>query len=403
MAGLDRIVVVGASLAGLRAVETLRREGFGGRIQVIGDEPHRPYDRPPLSKEILTGKWEDAGKTALRAEDSYDELDAEWILGRGAASLDAKAREVVLADGERVGYDGLLVATGARVRMLPETPPLAGIHGLRTLDDSLAVRDALGQSPRVVVVGAGFIGAEVAASCRARGLEVGLVEALPVPLGRVLGDRMGEHMAAVHRDHGVDVRCGVGVEGFVGSERVEGVRLSDGTTLPADLVVVGIGVVPNTEWLEGSGVEIDDGVVCDATCAASVPGIYAAGDVARWHNPLYGESMRVEHWTHAVEQGMHAAENLLAGPDAAQPFSSAPFFWSDQYDVKIQMAGRPRASDETHVAHGQEGDARFVVLYGREGRLVGALGFNRARFIVQYRTMIRDGASWDEALEKAAG
>jgi NADPH-dependent 2,4-dienoyl-CoA reductase/sulfur reductase-like enzyme len=394
---LQRIVVVGASLAGLRAVETLRREGYEGELVVVGDEPHRPYDRPPLSKEILTGRWEPA-RTALAGGEQ--DHGARWLLGRRAVRLAAAERAVELDSGERIRFDGLLIATGARARRLPGTPELAGIHTLRTLDDALAIRAALAGSPRVCVVGAGFIGAEVAASCRARGLDVALLEALPVPLGRVLGERTGAWCAALHRDHGVDLRCGVGVAGFEGASRVEAVRLSDGTRIPADLVVVGIGAQPNTGWLEGSGLELGDGVACEATCATALPGVFAAGDVARWHNPIYGAPMRVEHWTHAVEQGIAAAENLLAGPDGARPFASVPFFWSDQYDVKIQMAGRPEPGDEVHVAHGKEGDERFVVLYGRRGRLVAALGFNRARFVVGYRAAIRDGAGWDATLAK---
>ncbi|NNL68273.1 MAG: FAD-dependent oxidoreductase [Myxococcales bacterium] len=396
---LERIVVVGASLAGLRAVETLRREGFSGQLTVIGDEPHRPYDRPPLSKEILTGKWELA-RTALPGAD--EDHDADWRLGARAERLDAGAREVVLDSGERIGFDGLLIATGARVRRLPETPPLAGIHGLRTLDDASALRAELEGVPRVCVVGAGFIGAEVAASCRARGLEVSLVEALPVPLGRVLGERTGQHCADLHRNHGVTLHTGVGVEGFEGSDRVEAVRLADGTRIPADVVVVGIGVQPNTEWLADTGLDLSDGVLCDATCATSIPGVFAAGDVARAASPVLGAAVRIEHWTHAVEQGVAAAENLLAGA-GAQPFASVPFFWSDQYGTKIQMAGRPAPSDDTFVAHGKEGDERFVVLYGRDGRLVAALGFNRARFIVGYRRAIAEGAGWDETLAGLTG
>jgi NADPH-dependent 2,4-dienoyl-CoA reductase/sulfur reductase-like enzyme len=363
---------------------------------VVGDEPHRPYDRPPLSKEILSGKWE-AARTALAGGEQ--DHGARWRLGRRAVRLHAAERTVELDTGERVGFDGLLIATGARPRRLPGTPALPGIHVLRTLDDALAIRTDLEGGPRVCVVGAGFIGAEVAASCRARGLDVTLLEALPVPLGRVLGERTGAFCAALHRDHGVDLRCGVGVAGFAGASRVEEVRLSDGTRIPADLVVIGIGVEPNTGWLAGSGLDLSDGVACDATCATKLPGVFAAGDVARWHNPAYGQSMRVEHWTNAVEQGIAAAENLLAGA-GARPFASVPFFWSDQYDVKIQMAGRPAPDDEVRVAHGQEGEPRFVVLYGRRGRLVAALGFNRASLVVRYRAAIRDGAGWDETLAK---
>ncbi len=395
---MERIVVVGASLAGLRAVETLRREGFDGEIVVIGDEARRPYDRPPLSKQILTGEWE-PDRTALPG--SEEDHGAEWRLGRPAESLDADERCVVLAGGERVPFDKLLIATGARARALPGAPDLAGIHTLRTLDDALAVRAGLEGSPRVCVVGAGFIGAEVASSCRARGLEVSLVEALPVPLGRVLGDEPGEYCARLHRDNGVDLHVGVGVEGFEGEGRVEAVRLANGTRIAADVVVVGIGVEPNTEWLAGSGVAVEDGVVCDAQCRTTLPGVYAAGDVARAESPLLGGAIRVEHWTHAVEQGIAAAESLLAG-DAAERFSAVPFFWSDQYGVKIQMAGRPSPGDETAVVHGNLGDERFVVLYGREGRLVAALGFNRARYIVGYRRSIGEGVSFADTVAKAS-
>ena len=395
---MERIVVVGASLAGLRAVETLRREGFDGEIVVIGDEARRPYDRPPLSKQILTGEWE-PDRTALPG--SEEDHGAEWRLGTPAESLDADERCVVLAGGERVPFDKLLIATGARARALPGAPDLAGIHTLRTLDDALAVRAGLEGSPRVCVVGAGFIGAEVASSCRARGLEVSLVEALPVPLGRVLGDEPGEYCARLHRDNGVDLHVGVGVEGFEGEGRVEAVRLANGTRIAADVVVVGIGVEPNTEWLAGSGVAVEDGIVCDAQCRTTLPGVYAAGDVARAESPLLGGAIRVEHWTHAVEQGIAAAESLLAG-DAAEPFSAVPFFWSDQYGVKIQMAGRPSPGGETAVVHGNLGDERFVVLYGREGRLVAALGFNRARYIVGYRRSIGEGVSFADTVAKAS-
>jgi 3-phenylpropionate/trans-cinnamate dioxygenase ferredoxin reductase subunit len=396
------IAVIGGSLAGLRGAEALRREGFSGRLVFVGAERHLPYDRPPLSKEVLRGTRE-PDRIQLAKPEKFDALELDLRLGRRAARLDLAGREVILDDGERVAWDGLLIATGATPRALPGTPPLAGIHTLRTLDDCLAIRADLERGPRVAVVGAGFIGAEVAATCRQRGLDVALVEALDTPLAGAIPTRIGEVCAAVHRDHGVDLRTGVGVAGFEGGERVERVRLSDGSTIEADVVVVGIGVTPETGWLESSGLELDDGVVCDQTCAASAPGVVAAGDVARWHNPLFGVSMRVEHWTHAVEQGEAAARRLLASDEEALPYAPAPFVWSDQYDMKIQSAGAFTPKDEMYVAHGSLDERRFVALFGRGDRLVGALAFDRVRQLLAYRRMIREGVSWDDALAHAGG
>ena len=393
---LRTIAVAGASLAGLRAVETLRREGFDGRLVLIGAEPHLPYDRPPLSKQLLRGEWE-PDKIALRRAD-YDELDLDLRLGTRATALDPGARRVTLDDGSQLEYDGLVIATGAAPRVLRGTPDLEGIHLLRTLDDALAIRDALGREPRVCVVGAGFIGAEVAASARSLGLEVSMVDPLPVPCQRGVGAQMGELLADLHRDHGVALHLGVGVEGFEGGQRVARVRLADGRALDADLVVIGIGVAPETSWLASSGLKLEDGVVCDATCATDAPGVVAAGDVARWFNPLFDEAMRVEHWTNAVEQGVHAARRLLAGPEAAQPFAPVPMFWSDQYDRKIQFAGHARPDDEVVVAAGDPAERRFVALYGREGRLVGALAWNRARDLVALRRMMAERVSFQDAL-----
>src|SRR3954462_13699151 len=263
------VVVVGGSLAGFRAVEELRHLGYDGRLTVIGAEPHLPYDRPPLSKQVLSGNWE-LDRIALRSiGKEISELDVDWRLGVAATGLDLAARAVELADGTHVAFDGLLIATGTAVRTLPGQPTLGGLHTLRTLDDCLALRHELDREPeRVVVVGAGFIGAEVAATARERGLEVTLLEALSTPLQRALGDRMGNVCADIHRDHGVDLRLNTGVEGFDddGHGRLTGVRLTDGTTIAADVAVVGVGVVPNTGWLEGSGLTIDNGVVCDDTC-----------------------------------------------------------------------------------------------------------------------------------------
>jgi 3-phenylpropionate/trans-cinnamate dioxygenase ferredoxin reductase subunit len=398
-AGADRVVVVGASLAGLRAVEELRRLGFDGELVVVGAESHLPYDRPPLSKDLLAGEatLEDI---ALRRQ-PFDDLEAEWELGRTAVALDVADRAVTLDDGRVLtGGHGVVLATGASPRTLPGTPDLAGIHMLRTFDDCLAIRGDLDRSPRrVVVVGAGFIGAEVAATCRGRHLDVTVLEALPSPMVRGLGPAMGDVLAGMHRDHGVDLRTSAGVDGFEGDTRVERVRLADGSTIDADVVVVGVGVAPNTAWLGDSGLTIDNGIVCDETLAAA-PGIVAAGDVCRWPNPLFGgELMRLEHWTNAAEQGVAAGARLLAA--VPSPYAPVPFVWSDQYETKIQVVGHVRGDDEIVVVDGSVDDLRFVAAAGRGGRLVGAIGFSRPRVVMQYRRMIADGTAWSDALEPA--
>lgn len=396
MSAPSSVTIVGASLAGLRAAETLRRDGFDGPVTLIGDEAHEPYDRPPLSKQVLAGDWE-PDRIALTPSDKLADLDLDLRFGTAAVGFDLASRTLRLTGGETEGetleVDALLIATGARCRTLGQ--PREGVHVLRSLDDCLALRADFDAAPdRVVVVGAGFIGAEVAATARTRGLDVTVVEALPAPLIRVLGPAMGEVCAAVHRDHGVDLRTGVGVEGFDGAGRVERVRLTDGSAVDASVVVVGIGVVPNTEWLEGSGLALDDGVVCDAAGLAA-PGVAAAGDVARWPNRRFGEAMRVEHWDNAAAQGAHSARALLG---AAEPYEPVPWFWSDQYDRKIQLAGHVRPDDEVRVVAGSVAERRFAALYGRGGRLMGALGFNRPRHVMRYRAMIEQGAAFEEAL-----
>lgn len=397
-ATLDTVVVVGASLAGLRAVETLRTGGFGGQLVLVGAERHMPYDRPPLSKELLAGTTTPK-KILLRPAADYAGLGLDLRLGSRAASLDLEHRAVILESGEPVRFDGLMIATGAAPRSLPAMPPLAGIHVLRTLDDCMAISAELEAGPRVVVVGAGFIGSEVAATCRSRGLEVSIIEALPVPLMRAVGPAMGEVFASIHRDHGVSVRTGVGVTGFQGSETVEAVLLDDGSVVAADVVVVGVGVSPAAGWLDGSGLTVTDGVVCDSTCAAA-PGVVAAGDVARWYNPLFGADMRVEHWTNASEQGAAAARTLLAWSSgrAAEPFAPVPYFWSDQYGMKIQYIGSGRPDDEVVVVDGSVDERRFVALYGRDRRLVAAIGIGRPRVLMAYRSLIAGRASLDESL-----
>lgn len=399
MSELGKIVVVGASLAGLRAVETLRQCGYTGDIDVVGAERHLPYDRPPLSKELLAGKWE-ADRLALRAA-PYEELDARWLLGTPGESLDLEERTVRLADGSTLSYEGLIIATGAHPRPMPGAPDLDGVLVLRTLDDALALRERLDRQQRVVVIGAGFIGAEVAATCRGRGLDVTVLEAMEQPMVRGVGPIIGAELAALHRNNGVDLRCGVTVESIVGTERVEGVRLATGETIPADAVLVAIGAVPTTQWLESSGLTLDNGVVCDETLLAA-PGVVAIGDVARWPNALFdGAMMRLEHWTNASESAAAAVQRLLASDNEAVPFAPIPFVWSDQYSTKIQSVGVYAGDDEMVVAHGSFEEGKFVALFGRAGRLVGAIGFGRPRFVMQYRAMIGRRASFDEAVTHA--
>jgi NADPH-dependent 2,4-dienoyl-CoA reductase/sulfur reductase-like enzyme len=399
MSAMKRIAVVGASLAGLRAVEFIRRAKFEGELVLIGDEAHLPYDRPPLSKEVLRGEWEQE-RLSLRRR-SYDDLDVELELGKRAVSLDSDAREIQLEDATPVSFDGMVIATGGRVRELPNQPRLDGIYTLRTLDDALAIREALTRKPRVAVIGAGFIGAEVAASARQLDLEVTMIEALETPLAQSLGPRLGGILQQVHERRGVRVHCGRRVEGFGGTDHIDSVTLDDGTRVNCDLVVVGIGVTPAVSWLADSGIELDDGVRCDETLAASVPGIVAAGDVASWYNPLFEERMRVEHWTNAVEQARHAVSTLLRPSAEARPFESVPMFWSDQFDIKIQGVGRPKPTDELILAGGTPESEKFIALYGRAGRLVGAVAFNQPPKLIQLRMLIAKRGAVDEALKIA--
>lgn len=395
---MQRIAVVGASLAGLRAVEFIRRAKFEGELVLIGDEAHLPYDRPPLSKEILRGDWE-PDRIALRKK-SYDDLKVELALGRRAVSLDIGNGTIELDGGSTVAFDGLVIATGGVARRLPNQPQLEGLYTLRTLDDSLAIRAALAEGPRVAVIGAGFIGAEVAASARQLGLDVTMVEALETPLAQSLGPRLGRIVQGAHERRGVRVLCGRRVQAFSGTDHVEGLILDDGTQVEADLVVVGVGMQPSVSWLESSGLKLEDGVRCDETLAASVPGIVAAGDVCNWHNLLFDERMRIEHWTNAVEQARHAVRTLLGPPGEAKPFESVPLFWSDQFDVKIQGAGRPRPGDELWVIGSPETD-KLVALYGRGGRLVGAVAFNNPAKLIELRMLIGKRAGLDEAVKIA--
>ncbi|GKQ40813.1 NAD(P)/FAD-dependent oxidoreductase [Streptomyces sp. A012304] len=386
------ITVVGASLAGLSTVRALRAEGYDGEIVVVGEERHTPYDRPPLSKGFLKGDV-DAAALALGDADEYEVLDAQWLLGERAVRLDPVARTVTLAGGRHVRTDGIVIATGASPQMLPGTDGLVGVHTLRTLDDALALRAELSDGlPRVVVVGAGFIGAEVASTAHRLGLHVTVVEALDVPLERQLGREMGLVCSSLHHDHGVRLLCGTGVAGLVGEGRVTGVRLADGRVLPADIVVAGVGVRPNTDWLAGSGVLVDDGVVCDAGCSTGVPGVVAVGDVARCPHPFTGRHARIEHWSNATEQAKTAARTLLTGVSAEAPLTP-PYFWSDQYQTRIQVAGYVGPGAEPEVVEGDIDSRTFTAVYRREGTPVAVLSLNQPKFFNRLRRTLVPAAA----------
>ncbi|MEU1405432.1 FAD-dependent oxidoreductase [Streptomyces sp. NPDC005728] len=382
---MNRIVVVGASAAGLAAAETFRREGYDGTLTLVGDEPHPPYDRPPLSKQVLAAAWPPE-RVRLRPPAGLAALGLDLRLGTAATGLDAAERTLRLADGRQLPYDGLVIATGVRPRRLPGE----GAHVLRTLDDALNLRDRLRPGVRLVVVGAGFLGTEAAAVAVTLGARVTLLEPAPVPLAHVVGEEVGRVLSRVHLERGVDLRTGVTVREVT----EEGVRLGDGREVEADEVLVAVGSLPNTEWLAGSGLTVADGVVCDAYCAAA-PGVYAAGDVARWHHPHFGVPMRIEHRIHAAEQGMAAARHLL-DPEARKPFAPVPYFWSDQYDLRIQAYGYLRGHDELAVVGGDLAEGRFVAAYRNGDRLTGALAVGMPpKTIRRWRQSVAAGARWE--------
>ncbi|MEV0481937.1 FAD-dependent oxidoreductase [Streptomyces sp. NPDC050508] len=386
------VAVVGASLAGLSAARSLRKQGYDGRLVVIGDEPHRPYDRPPLSKEFLAGT---VGEADLALESDDEDLRAEWLLGARAVGfrVDGAERVVLLDDGREVRADGVVVATGAVARNLPGTDGLAGVHTLRTLDDARALRDELALGGRLVVIGGGFIGAEVASTAYALGLDVTVIEAAPTPLAGPLGETMGGIVSALHEAHGVRLLCGVGVKGLSGETRVDAVLLEDGRTVPADIVVVGVGARPCVEWLEGSGVELDNGVKCGADGRTSVAGVVAVGDCASWYDPQAGFHRRVEHWTGARERPDAAVAALLSWGAVEAGAPRPPYFWSDQYGVKIQFAGHAAGADSVTVEEGAPGDRSFLAVYRCAGQPVAVLAMNQPRLFMRWRKQLAATAS----------
>jgi NADPH-dependent 2,4-dienoyl-CoA reductase/sulfur reductase-like enzyme len=420
-----RVVIVGAGLGGLRTTESLRSSGFAGHIALVGAESTVPYDRPPLSKQVLTGDWPPE-RTALISDDNLTKLSLELLPGRAAVGLDAANRAVRLDDGQTLSGDAIVVATGAHARRFPNSDELPNTFVVRTLADSLAVRAAFATARRVAVIGAGFIGAEIAAAARKAGLDVTVLEALPVPLQRQLGDAMGAACGSLHERHGTRLRTGVDVSGI---DRT-GVHLRSGDHVPADVVVVGIGAVPDVGWMNESAVRIDTtmGVYCDDHCRAQLrasdgfpdgfsdalpvgspgppaEGIYAVGDVASWPNARYGgERMRIEHWTNAAEMASHASDSVLhqfgLGADPG-PYTPLPYFWSDQYDAKIQFLGRITGFEEVCVVSGSVGEGSWLALYRRGDRVVAALGVTKMRLLMRTRKLLMENAAWDDAVALA--
>ncbi|WP_084505325.1 NAD(P)/FAD-dependent oxidoreductase [Nocardia harenae] len=392
----ESVVVVGAGLAGLRTVEELRRAGFGGAITLAGAEAHPPYDRPPLSKQILAGTMT-PDQVVLRNEDALRELDVTLRLGAKATRLDRMSRKVEFDDGTVLEYDHLVVATGITPRRLPIGTELAGVHVLRTIDDALAFRAELAEAASVLVVGAGFIGCEVAAGLRSAGQDVVLVEGQEQPLAGVLGPEVGELVARLHRAAGVDLRCGVSVAELFGTDRVRGARLSDGAEVAAPVVLSGIGSRPAVEWLQDSGLVLDNGVRCDERGRTNDPRVWAVGDVAAWWDPASGRHLRVEHWTGAGEQAAIVAGELCGTGSAER---GVPYFWSDQYDVKLQGFGHFGPDDEVAVAF--DDGRRFVALYSRGATVTGAVGGGVPRTMIKLRALLARGASTEEALAVVA-
>lgn len=393
----NHVVIVGAGAAGLSVAETLRRQGFAGRITLVGEEDAPPYDRPPLSKQYLAGEW-DAERLWLRPPTAIESLQLDRRFGVAAVAADAQARTVTLSDGESLQYDALAITAGVHARTLPGTDHIAGLHTLRTMADVDGLRNEIRAGRELLIVGAGFLGSEAAAVARQAGAEVTLVSDLQAPLADVVGAEVGEMLMDYHRAHGVRVETGARVEQVLQSDgRTTGVRLGDGRTLAADAVLLAIGSVPATAWLEGSGIPVNTaapgGVLCDENCQATA-GVWAAGDIASWSHPVFGERIRIEHRTNAGEQGMAVARNILAefAGEKQKPFAPVPYIWSDQYDLKIQIYGLPRLRDEVVISAGAAENRQLLALYGNNKKVCGALSVNMIREIREARKLVANHA-----------
>ena len=406
---MQTVVIVGASLAGISSARALRSQGYAGALVVVGDESERPYDRPPLSKDFLSGKMSAA---ELWLEADQEDLGIQWRLGAAATDLDVHERIVTLGDGSRLPFDGAVLATGSRARTLPETAGIPNVHTLRTLEDARRLREQLRADGRLVVVGAGFVGAEVASTARSLGMDVTVIGADEVPLAGPLGAPMGALVGGLHRAHGVRLLCGTRVESLVvdddgtdGGAAATAVRLADGREVPADVVVVGIGGLANTSWLRGSGLDLADGVRCDAAGRTGVPGIVAVGDCAAWFDDRLAAHVRLEHWTGALERPAVAVAALLedmTDQDGSQAVAQAafdprsgrlavPYFWSDQYGVRLQFAGTAGLADRVEIEAGDPAAFSFLAVYYRGEEAVAVLGLDQPRLFTR----------WRKALEKA--
>lgn len=401
------VVVVGASLAGLRTCEALRQQGFTGSITLVGDEPDVPYNRPPLSKKFLAGVWGEDRLVLRRAED-YAPLEIEQRYGVAATGIDRSHKLVHLGDGATLSYDAVVLATGCAARTLPTFPLGPKVHRLRTLADARRLAPLLVDGARVVILGAGFIGLEVAATAVEKGCSVTVLEGQSAPLIRAVGASLGARIADMHRARGVDVRCGVNVAGLVGVDAtVSGVQFADGGTLDADVVLVGVGASPNTQWLDESGLTLQDGIVCNEYLQADDDAVFAAGDVVRWPNSVFPEepTMRVEHWTNATEQGVAAARNVisfLAG-DVLTPFNTVPFFWSDQFDFRVQLMGRASGDDDIRVIDGDLESDVFAVAYSRNGIIRGVLGVGTPKIVIGAKQFVARRATLDDTISGLVG
>ncbi|WP_370937420.1 NAD(P)/FAD-dependent oxidoreductase [Amycolatopsis sp. cg13] len=389
---MDRIVVVGGSVAAVNAADGLRRAGHEGEITLVSAENVLPYDRPPLSKDALREGQQHAA-LLIKEPGWYEENAVDVSLGAAAVGLDAAGKTVFLKGGRELSYDGLVVATGSRTRPLPVLEGVPGVHEVRSLSDSLSLHEHLLPGRHLVVIGAGFIGLEVAATARKMGLDVSVVEIAPVPLTRVLGAELGRWFQEHHVGHGVNLYCGNEIERVERTPNGSRVHLADGTVLVADLIVAGVGVQPATDWLDGSGVETANGVVCDEMLRTTAPDVVAAGDLVHWPNRLFGETMRVEQWLNAVEQGVHAARTLLG---ESEPFAPVPYFWSDQFEAKVKFVGHVSGDDQVKITKADE--KSLVALFGRGDRLRGVLCVNAPRQLALGKRAILDGVSWADAV-----